>query len=829
MRKKLLLGIVLAGLMQISFAGTPTDVTANYLNNYTAPFTTTGETLIGTNTRWQILAAPWVTEGDLGTKGVDYTSWHVDFNKSPNYPTVDATRAGVMALTPGWDGFAGTFSNMKVYQTVTLPAASYEFTAKRAQDWSGANTAYLVAGTGKGIPNIENLTTALGSTKFNTAVAPDWKVTVYFKLNAETEVSLGAVASYSGAQQCVTLAEFSLIQIMGANYNLLTNRITAVKAFNTTSQYPVLGTYAEAQWNALQTAISTAETFVAAGTDGTQEQVDAQLAAINNAVHNLDSVAVLPKLVYQAKQYNATQYPIGVIMGTYPQAAWDTFKAALQVAETFIAKTTVTAQEMVDNTTALQSAISTLNGSMILPFKLSDTSKTYWYQVRDMRTTQSWWQVGAYTADETTTYPLALIMSQTGDNTLDDQLFKFVKAPAPSQGYYIYSKLNEDTPLTGSLDENMIYVNADSLPSKWQIGKTADPAHFTVFLEGQKTSQLNSYASYDPQFIAFYYPGDGANDVGNNWEFIEVLSAGQTDFTELKKLVATAVAMTEALYPVGPNENQYPAEKWNAFVAVRNSAVDLVTKETSTPQPAQSEVNDMIVTLQTAIDELKAAQNPPIKVSTATEKHWYWIKDKRSNPSWWKLGTYGETPNSVIMIKGTTIPDEQKTDSLLFKFEKAPDPSTGYLIYSKLDETRAITCDEGLNLLAVLPDFTGTPVIYEPASAGYYLLKVEETGKQINSYAGHNPPYIAFWDGGAGDPGNNWQFVPAVGTRVKDVAVTDYGVYVAGRRIIAKEPETQFEVYSINGQRIDARREVRQGVYIVKVAGKPGALKLMVR
>lgn len=831
MKKFLLVGFVVTGLMQTIFAGTPTDVTATYMTNYSAPFAVTGETLIGTNTRWQILAQPWVTEGDLGTKGVDYTSWHVDFNKAPYYPAYDGSRAGAMALTPGWDGFAGTFSNMKVYQTVKLPAASYEFIAQRAQDWTGAAGAYLVAAAGKGIPNIENINTALGSAKFNTAVAPDWKVTVYFKLDAETEVSLGAVASYAGAQQCVTLSEFQLIQIMGANYNLLNNVIVKVKGFNTTTQYPVLGTYAEKEWNALQTSLATAEAFVAAGTDATQEEVDMQIKALNTAIHNLDSTAVLPIQVYKAKQFNNTQYPIGVVMGNYPQAAWDAFQAALQAAQAFIAKATVTAEEIESNITALNDAIAALNGSMILPFKLSDENKDYWYQIRDMRATQSWWQVGEYAnADGTKYYPLALIMSQVGDNTLDEQLFKFKKAPAPKQGFYIYSKVLPEVPLTGSVYANQVVIDPDSTASTWQLGRTIDPAHFNIYLEGQVNRQLNSYAGYTPKYIAFYYPGAGVNDWGNNWGFIEVLNEGQTDFSELKTLVAKAVAMTEAKYPVGTEENQYPAEKWNAFVAIRTAAVDLVTKENTTPQPTQAEVDAMIQTLQAAIDELKASQNPPIKVSTATENYWYMIKDLRANPSWWKLGKYGEENNRLIMIKGVNLTEQQKTDSILFKFVKAPEPNTGYYIFSKLDETNAIGADETGNYLAVMPELPATSFVYTPSTnANYYLLMVEETQSQLNSYAGYNPPYIAFYAGGVGDPGNNWTFIRHITTGVKNVSATDYGVYTIGRRIIAATPDTRFEVYNISGQKIDARYEVNPGIYIVKVNGKPGALKLIVR
>lgn len=831
MKRILLFSMILSGLMHSVFAGTPTDVTANFMTNYSAPFATTGETLIGTNTRWQILASPWITEGDLGTKGTNYTAWHVDFQKMPYYPTQDNTRMGVMTLTPGWDGFAGTFSNMKVYQSVKLPAASYEFTARRAQDWTGAAGAYLVAATGKGIPNIENLTTALGSARFNTAVAPDWTITVYFKLNAETEVSLGAVASYAGAQQCVTLSEFKLIQIMGANYNPLNNLITKIKGFNTTSQYPIIGTYAEKEWNTLQTNLVAAEAFVAAGTGATQEEVDAQIASLNTAIHNLDSTAILPIQVYKAKQYNNTQYPIGVVMGTYPQAAWDAFQSALQNAQTFIAKTSVTAQEIETNVNALNAAIAALNGSMILPFKLSNETKDYWYQIRDMRTTQSWWQIGEYAnADGTKYYPLALIMSQLGDNTLDEQLFKFQKAPEPKQGYYIYSKVLPEVPLSGSVIANQVFISPDSVPSTWQLGKTVDPTHFTIYLEGLINRQLNSYASYTPQYIAFYYPGAGANDWGNNWGFVEVLNEGQTDFSELKTLVAKAVAMTEAKYPAGSEENQYPVDKWNAFVAARAAAVALVIKESATPQPSQSEVDGMIQTLQLAIDELKASQNPPIKASTSTENYWYYIHDLRANTSWWKLGKYGEENNRLIMIKGATLTQEQKTDSLLFKFVKAPEPLTGYYIFSKLNEANALAADEGGNYLAAIPELPATSFVYTPSTnANYYLMMVEETQSQLNSYAGYTPPYIAFYAGGVGDQGNNWTFVRQITTGINTLKATDYGVYAIGRRIVASTPDTRFEIYNISGQRIDARFEVNPGIYIVKVNGKSGALKLLIK
>lgn len=826
MKKKLLSVLAFLGLMHGASAAEPIDVTANYLQNYMAPFATTGETLIGDNTRWQILAAPWVIENGLGTKGVDFTAWHVDFQKIPYYPTQDGTRAGSMALTPGWDGFAGTMSNMKVYQVVTLPAGNYEAIARRAQDWTGAATAHFVVAAGEGIPDIETINTSLGSALFNTAVAPEWTISIPFKLTAETKVSIGAVASYNNAKLSVTLSEFKLLQFPGINLNPLKTAIAKYKAY-TTTQYPVAGTYAEADWNALQAAIASAEAFVAAE-NGTEEEMDTHIAALNTAGGTLVLRADLPKLLASAKALNNTKYPIGIIMGNYPQEKWDALQAAIATVTTFVATTTVTDEEIATNKALLQAAIDDLNGSMILPFKLSSDDKTHWYQVRDQRATPNFWHFGEFAKSETEIFPLALIISQVGDNTLDEQLFKFVKAPAPSKGYYIYNKLVEDVALTGSTFLNVTYFAPDSAATTWQFGKTSSPTHFTVYKEGAINRQMNSYANYTPPYVGFYYPGAGVNDFGNNWEFIELIEEGQTDFTALKALVAKAVAMTEALYPTGTAENQYSVEKWNTFVAMRTAAIDMVAKETGTTPPTQAEVDAMLDALQTAIDELKASQNPPILVSNETETHWYMVRDFRSpNISWWKIDSIGESANRLAMIKSKTTP--QSNDSLLFKFVKAADPLTGYLIYSKLDETNALSADVGGNFIGFGAEIIPTSFVYEASNkANFYLLKVEEGGSQLNSYAGDNPPFIAFWEGGMADPGNNWSFVPAAVTSVEQPTIVDLGVYVLNRRILSSNNE-KLTVFNISGQRVNANNQLNAGIYIVKVDGKAGAVKVMIR
>lgn len=827
MKKTLLSALAFLGSMQLALAADPVDITASFMQNYTAPFATTGETLLGANTRWQILAAPWITENNLGTIANDYTAWHVDFQKSPNYPTVDGSRAGVLTLTPGWDGFAGTFSNMKVYQTVTLPAGNYEISTYRAQDWSGAAGAYFVVAAGEGIPNIGNINTALGSVVFSKAAAPDWSLSISFKLAAETKISIGAVASYTGAKQCVTLSEFKLLQFPGLNLNPLKSLIAKYKAY-TTTQYPVTGTYAEAEWTALQTAITNAEAFVADGDNATEAGLDAQFDALNTAAANLETKATLPKLLATAKAMNASQYPIGIIMGTYPQDKWDALQAAITTVSAFVSKTTVTDEEIATNQTFLQTAIDQLNGSMILPFKASTETKTYWYQVRDQRATQNYWHMGEFPKNDTTLIPIALIISQVGDNTLDEQLFKFVKAAAPSNGYYIYNKLIEDVALTGSTVLNVTMVAPDSVPTTWQFGKSASPTHFTVFKEGLINRQLNSYANYTPPFVGFYYPGAGVNDFGNNWEFIELIEVGQTDFSALKTLVATAISMTTEKYPTGNAENQYSLEKWNVFAAIRTAAIDMIARETGSNIPAQAEVDAMIEALQTAIDELKASQNPPVLVSNGSENFWYMVRDYRSpNASWWKINTLGENANRLTMIKSATQP--QTNDSLLFKFVKAAEPLTGYLIYSKLDETHALSGDVAGNFITFGADLIPSSFLYTASNkANYFLLSVEEGGNQLNSYAGYNPPYIAFYQGGMSDPGNNWTFVRVQTTGMDKNPVRELGIYVQDKRIVSADSNLKLQVYTLSGQRVNANVQLSAGVYMVKAEGINGAVKVIV-
>ena len=524
MKKQLLICVAIFGSMQFASAVDPVDVTATYLSNYSAPFTATGEALIprtiGSGERFQKLAEPWVIEGGVGTMGVDYTSWYVDFDKCPHYPTTDFSRMGAFTITPGWDGFASLLTNVKAYQTSTkaLEPGYYEFEALKADQWDGG--AYLVAAAGTGIPNVADLSTALSSAKTSTITA-DNVVTISFTLTEPTIVSFGVVATYPAtAKTCVSIASFTLSQIIGTNYK------------------------------------------------------------------------PLKALLVKAKAYAPAQYPIGTISGAYSQAKWDALQATILDVEAFIAASDADTQVNVDaKLAALQAAMNDLNGSMVLPFKVSDAVNPVWYQIRDMRATSDYWSVSPYTS-ASTTYDVALTITPVGDNTLDEQLFRFEKAPSPSKGYYIYNKLIENVALSAVRDSNIVLLAADSIPTAFQLGKTIDASHYIIFMEGDVANQLNSYVNTGR--IAFWNPGAN-NDPGNDWEFVELLTVGQTDFSALKALTISSLTMTATAYPSGTELFQYSQPMWDAFVAARTAATDLVAKEGANPQETQETVDSMVV------------------------------------------------------------------------------------------------------------------------------------------------------------------------------------------------------------------------------------------
>lgn len=283
MRKKVLLSfIAMYGLIFTAFAE---DVTATYLQNYAKPFAAGSGFLIQGNERFKEVGTPWIVEGSIGgPMGVaDVTGWHLDAKKD-----------NAITLTVGWDKFQENITNAKIYQTVTLPAGSYILRVFSGTDSSGENGTYLVATEGDGLPDIENLNTAIAS-KVLTGISSTNSIVIKFTLSSSTSLNIGLVASISD-RECITAGKFKL-ETGSVDYEDLDLAIANANEI-TPDKYPVGtkgGEYSQGKWDAFQAALTDAKAF-AAEPRGSHEQsaVDAKKNALKAMMTDFLESMILP-------------------------------------------------------------------------------------------------------------------------------------------------------------------------------------------------------------------------------------------------------------------------------------------------------------------------------------------------------------------------------------------------------------------------------------------------------------------------------------------------------------------------------------------------------
>ena len=125
---------------------------------------------------------------------------------------VDTDKFSDLTVTTGWDGFAQKLEDLKVYQTMTLPAGAYCFTATYGQYEGNGAGSYLAVAPGKGLPNSADLETkALGYMAMEAKSDAHPSNSLSFVLTEATEVSLGMVVNMNG-QNCATFSAFNLVK-----------------------------------------------------------------------------------------------------------------------------------------------------------------------------------------------------------------------------------------------------------------------------------------------------------------------------------------------------------------------------------------------------------------------------------------------------------------------------------------------------------------------------------------------------------------------------------------------------------------------------------------
>ena len=141
--------------------------------------------------------ADWKIENIVTEKAGISTGAHVDADKDNDF-----------CITTGWDGFASKLDDHKVFQTVTLPAGAYTFTANYGKYEGESSNCYLVAAAGSKLPNSSMLSNAIAYKAMATKDETSSNTLVFF-FTEPTTVSLGILANMAG-NQCLSIDSFVL-------------------------------------------------------------------------------------------------------------------------------------------------------------------------------------------------------------------------------------------------------------------------------------------------------------------------------------------------------------------------------------------------------------------------------------------------------------------------------------------------------------------------------------------------------------------------------------------------------------------------------------------
>ena len=187
------------GVFSLNFGEASTkDITADYLTNYKKSFKDTGKCVNPNLSSRAFGLKGWILENAV-TNGNITTGAHIDHGKND-----------CLTVTTGWDQFAATISDHKVFQTITLPAGYYTFMTEYDTTYEGqCGGSYRVVAKGNTLPTTENLNEALAYTAMKQKGLKNEAAS--FALSEETTVSLGLLVNMNG-NLCMTIQRFTLTQ-----------------------------------------------------------------------------------------------------------------------------------------------------------------------------------------------------------------------------------------------------------------------------------------------------------------------------------------------------------------------------------------------------------------------------------------------------------------------------------------------------------------------------------------------------------------------------------------------------------------------------------------
>ena len=189
------------GVFTLDFEGDePSDVTADYLTNYKAPFLDNGEAVSTTNSNnlRGLLTddenSTWKIEGAVVSEK-STTGAHVykSMNSDLNFRT-------------GYYGFADTLKNHRLYQTVTLPAGYYTLTVSPSEGGAWIADSSLICVT-RGDEFVDMLTYEEKAEAY--APLSDGKIT--FTVGEEEPITIGLIINLTG-WNAIDIHEFRLMR-----------------------------------------------------------------------------------------------------------------------------------------------------------------------------------------------------------------------------------------------------------------------------------------------------------------------------------------------------------------------------------------------------------------------------------------------------------------------------------------------------------------------------------------------------------------------------------------------------------------------------------------
>ena len=190
------------GVFSLNFGtGDPAeDITFSSIANYKKSFSYYPGQCVNSNGPTRFMAIQMWKLARTSVNGSITTGVHVDTQKD-----------GCFTCTTEWDGFATSLADHAAYQTITLPAGTYTFTAYYDETYEGeCGNSYLVVANGAGLPTTANIASqSIASQAMSPKSTTVKSNSVTFTLSKESTISLGLVINMSG-KQCLAIKQFSL-------------------------------------------------------------------------------------------------------------------------------------------------------------------------------------------------------------------------------------------------------------------------------------------------------------------------------------------------------------------------------------------------------------------------------------------------------------------------------------------------------------------------------------------------------------------------------------------------------------------------------------------